>query len=106
MGSTDTLNKPGNGNFLKEVALIAKFDPVIKHHVSRVENGAASQFHYLGKNIQSELLDSISSKILEAVVKEIKTSKYFSIILDRTPDLSHQEQLSVIVWIMTLGDIL
>lgn len=74
-GSTDTLNKPDNGNFLKEVELMAKFDPVMKQHVSRVETGAGSHFHYLGKNIQNELIDSISSKILEAIVKEIKTSK-------------------------------
>lgn len=38
-GSTGTLNKPDNGNFLKEVELMAKFDPVMKQHVSRVESG-------------------------------------------------------------------
>ncbi|GAA6099053.1 zinc finger MYM-type protein 1-like isoform X1, partial [Tachysurus ichikawai] len=31
-GSTDTLNKPENGNFLKEVELMAKFDPIMKQH--------------------------------------------------------------------------
>lgn len=82
-GSTDILNKPDNGNFLKEVELMAKFDPVMKQHVSRVESGTGIHVHYLGKTIQNELIDSISSKI---IVKEFKTSKYFSIILDCTPD--------------------
>lgn len=41
-------------------------------------------------------------KILEKILEEIKTSKYFSIILDCTPDLSHKEQLSVIVRIVSL----
>ena len=83
---------------------MAKFDPVMKQHVSRVESGAGSHFHYLGKNIQNELIDSIIIKILEAIMKEIQTSMYFSIILDCTHDLSHKEQLSVIVRIMTRGD--
>ena len=100
-GSTDTLNKPDSGNFLKEGELMAKFGPVMKQYISRLESGAGSRFHYPGKNIQNDLMDSISSKILEAIVKEIKTSKYFCIILDCTPDLSHREQLSVIVRIAT-----
>ncbi|KAL1277056.1 hypothetical protein QQF64_023729 [Cirrhinus molitorella] len=101
-GSTDTLNKPDNGNFLKEVELMAKFDLVMKQHVGKVESGAGSHTHYLGKIIQNELIDSISTKILEKIVEEIKTSKYFSIILDCTPDLSHKEQLYVIVRIVSL----
>ena len=57
---------------------MAKFDPVMKQHVSRVKSGAGSHFHYLGKNIQNELIDSISSKILKTIVKEIKTSNFFT----------------------------
>lgn len=83
---------------------MAKFDPVIKQHVGRVESGAGSHTHYMGKIIQNELIDSISSKILDTIVEEIKTCKYFSIILDCTPDLSHKEQLSVIVRIVSLED--
>lgn len=32
-GSTETVNKPDNGNFLKEVELMAKFDPKIKQQL-------------------------------------------------------------------------
>ena len=39
---------------------MAKFDLVMKQHVSRVESGAGSHFHYLDKNLQKELIDSIS----------------------------------------------
>lgn len=103
-GSTDILNKPDNGNFLKEVELMAKFNLIMKQHVGRVESGAGSHTRYLGKRIQNELIDSISTKILEKIVEEIKPSKYFSIILDCTPDLSHKEQLSVTDEIVSLEE--
>ena len=45
-GSTHTLNQPDTGNFLKEVAVMAKYDPVMKQQISRVGRGAASNFHY------------------------------------------------------------
>ncbi|XP_034058243.1 zinc finger MYM-type protein 1-like [Gymnodraco acuticeps] len=35
--------------------------------------------------------------MLDTMVTEIKQSKYYSIILDCTPDVSHQEQMSVII---------
>ena len=58
-GSTDTLNEPDSGSFLKEVEPMVKFESVMKQHVCRVESGASSHFHYMGKNIQSELIDSV-----------------------------------------------
>ena len=74
----------------------------MKQHISWVESGVASHFHYLGKNMQNELIYSISSKILETIVKEIKKSKYSSKVLDCTSDRSHKEQLSVIASRVTL----
>lgn len=75
---------------------MARFDPVLKQHVAQVES-EATHTSYLGKRIQNELIDCISGKIVEHMVCDIKQSKYFSIILDCTPDVSHKEQLSVIV---------
>lgn len=95
-GKTNTLYKPDNGNFLKQVELLAKFDPVMMQHIRRVENDADNYTHYLGSKVQNELIDCISTRILQQIVEEIKTSKYFSIILDCTPDVSHKDQLSLL----------
>lgn len=100
-GFTDKLNDANNGNFLKEVELMAQFDPVLKEHVAKVEKGA-NHTSSLGKTIQNELIDCISEKIVETIVIEIKQSKYFSIILNCTPDLSHKKQLSVIIRIVAV----
>ncbi|XP_013880239.1 zinc finger MYM-type protein 1, partial [Austrofundulus limnaeus] len=101
-GHTETLFSPSNGNFLKEVELMAKFDPIMKEHLNRVEKGTCSHNSYLGHHIQNELIGLLSSKTISTIVNDIKQAKYFSIILDCTPDISHTEQLSVVIRIVSL----
>lgn len=101
-GHTETLFTPSNGNFLKEVELMGRFDPIMKDHLNRVERGTASHNSYLGHHVQNELIDLLSSKIISAIVDDIKQAKFFSIILDCTPDISHTEQLSVVITVVSL----
>ncbi len=101
-GHTETLFTPSNGNFLKEVELMARFDPIMKDHLNRVERGTASHNSYLGHHVQNELIDLLSRKIISAIVDDIKQAKFFSIILDCTPDISHTEQLSVVIRVVSL----
>ncbi|XP_076037227.1 uncharacterized protein LOC143022765 [Oratosquilla oratoria] len=68
-GSTETLYQPNNGNFLKEVELMAQFDPVLKEHIARVQGGA-SPTSYLGNIIQNELIDCIIAAEGTAQIKE------------------------------------
>lgn len=70
--------------------LLAKFDLVMKQHIEVVESGHSS---YLGNIIQNEPIASINRKMLDTMVIEMKQSKYYSIIWDCTPDVSHQEQM-------------
>lgn len=41
-GHTETLYSPSNGNFLKEVELMAQFDPILKEHLNHVHKGTSS----------------------------------------------------------------
>ncbi|XP_029054570.2 zinc finger MYM-type protein 1-like [Osmia bicornis bicornis] len=100
-GSSDTLNTPHNGNFLDLIQLVAKFDSVLNDHLNRT---AIKGHHYLSHSIQNELISAMVNKVQRVIIDAIKRAKYYSILLDCTPDVSHQEQLSVVLRYVNITD--
>ena len=98
-GSTETLGDPSNGNFLGQVELMAKYDPVMREHLRRIARRDITS-HYLSKDIQNELTVRIGGMILKSISEKVHSAKYYSVILDCTPDISHVEQMSVILRIV------
>lgn len=68
----------------------------MSEHVRRTVN-SKNKTHYLGKDIQNEVISLISGAIKTGILNIVKKSKYYSIILDCTPDLSHVEQMTIII---------
>ncbi|XP_068207522.1 zinc finger MYM-type protein 5-like [Palaemon carinicauda] len=69
---------------------------VMSEHLQKIRN-EETHVHYLGKNIQNELIDILANAIKEEILRNARAAKYFSIILDSTPDVSHLEQMTVII---------
>ncbi|XP_015433463.1 PREDICTED: zinc finger MYM-type protein 1-like [Dufourea novaeangliae] len=100
-GSSDTLYTPHNGNFLGLIQLIAKFDSVLNDHLNRT---AIKGQHYLSHSIQNELISAMANKVQKVIIDAIRRAKYYSILFDCTPDVSHQEQLSVVLRYVNITD--
>ena len=99
-GSSDTFYTPHNGNFLGLIQLIAKFDSVLNDHLNRT---TTKGHHYLSHSIQNELISTMVNKVEKVIIDAIRTAKY-SILLDCTPDVSHQEELSVVLLYVNIID--
>jgi hypothetical protein len=99
-GSSNKLFEKNNGNFLKCIEMISKFDPIMSEHTKRSQ--IKDHKNYLGDKIQNEVINLIGENIKSKILELTKKAKYYSILLDCTPDSSQQEQISVCIRFVNL----
>ncbi|XP_050065343.1 zinc finger MYM-type protein 1-like [Aphis gossypii] len=95
-GNNDNFGNSHSGNFIMCLELIAEFDPFLASHIKKYANKGKGSTSYLSLNIYEEFVNLMGQKVRETIINEIKKAKYFSIIVDSTPDVSHTDQLSFI----------
>ena len=75
--------------FLELLELISQLDPFLAGHISKYGNS--------GKTTCEKLIQLMAQKVHALIVDKIKSSGYFSLSVDSTPDLSLIHQLSVVI---------
>ena len=95
-----------NGNFMGLMELIAEFDPFLKQHIVKcqTEQLVAS---YLSKTVYEEILDIMATQVRKKIIEDINDAdtNIDSIIVDSTPDLSHTDQLAIILRYTSQGKV-
>lgn len=93
--SEDTVSE-NTGNFLATIRLMAKYDVILAEHLQRGKDKPKS-VTYLSNRSQNEIIDLLGETVKKNIISEIKDAKYFSIMLDSTPDIAHEDQVSEIL---------
>ncbi|XP_065654890.1 zinc finger MYM-type protein 1-like [Hydra vulgaris] len=95
-GSDTAIGSKSNGKFLGVFELLAKYDTVLNELMQRIQDKETKE-HYLSNDTHNELIRLLAREIESKNLSKVKKAKYYSIILDCTPDVSHKEQMSIIL---------
>jgi len=96
-GSNQTIGSSTNGNYLGLLELIAEYDTLLHSHIEKFGNKGRGHTSYLSANIADELIHLIAEKVRSTIIYEIRLSKYYALIIDSTPDVSHVDQLTIVI---------
>jgi hypothetical protein len=107
-GDSDKIGESSNGNFLGILELLANYDPVLNEHLNKVrhfqEKGDRMQVHYLSHDIQNEFISLCAAEVTKKILEEREKAKYYSVIVDATPDSSHLEQTVILLRYVNLTE--
>lgn len=96
-GQDEKFDSLHNGEYMMSLELIAEFDSFLAEHIKRLGNPGSGQTSYLSATICDEVINLLAAKVKKIIINDIKRAKYFSIIVDSTPDISHTDQLSFVI---------
>ena len=68
-GKNEKIYQENNLNFLSIIEMIAEFDPVMQEHVWCTQYGTIHN-HYLGHNIQNEVIQLLAIEIKSKIIKK------------------------------------
>ncbi|XP_003739716.1 zinc finger MYM-type protein 1-like [Galendromus occidentalis] len=105
-GSSHLIGGRNNGNFLSLLELLSRHDPLLRVHLGDVRKSQRlhqrMQVHYLSYDIQNEFIELCSRHVITKILEERAGAKYYTVMVDATPDASHVEQTTFILRFMRL----
>ncbi|XP_065667570.1 uncharacterized protein LOC136087881 [Hydra vulgaris] len=103
-GSNEVVSSRENGNYLGILELIGQFDPFLSQHICTHGNRGRGHTSYLSKTICEELIAMMGEQVMGFIKDEISKSRYFSVSVDSTPDITHCDQLTIILRYINMVD--
>ena len=86
-GHDQQLGSRHNGNFLMAAELLAEFDPFMEEHLRSSGNPGSGKTSYLSPATYEEVTHIMARQCRELILTDVRSAKYFSIIVDSTPDI-------------------
>ena len=92
-GHRENDESKNRGNFCSLLKLISNYDSIIAKKCANLPKNAK----YTAPKIQNEVLKLLADMIRNQIIEEVKSSKYFALIVDETKDVSKTEQVSFVL---------
>ena len=96
-GKDEIFGSAHNGNYIGILELLAKYDVFLSQHISEYANKGRGHTSYLSSTICEEFVGILGNKVLAVICAELSNAKKISVSVDSTPDVTHVDQLTVIV---------
>lgn len=96
-GSNQQMGNCQNGNYLGTLELLAEYDQLLESHIAKYANKGKGHVSYMSSTIVDEFIQLIAREVRAIIAHKIRQSKYFSLIVDSTPDVAHLDQLTIII---------
>ena len=96
-GDNEHFGSHQNGKYLGIRELIAKYDSFLDLHIKKFGNKGRGNTSYLSSTICEEFILLMGQRVLNNIISELKSAKFFSISVDSTPDISNEDQLTLII---------
>ena len=90
-GHRETADSLNRGNFLEILSLLSKYDPIVADRLCRGPQNAL----YTSHNIQNAIINIMGSIVRQHISTSVQKAEYFSLLVDKTKDLSKNEQMSI-----------
>lgn len=105
-GNKEDILSSNRGNFLELIHLLGDYNPYLSTHLLYItENSKKNRITYLSNDTQNKMLLILSNIVREKIINDLNGSGLFFIIIDTTTDLTHLEQLALVVrYVMDNGD--
>ena len=86
-----------NGNYLGTLELLAQLDPFIAVYIEKYGGKGKGSVSLISSTICNELIDIMGGKVRKFIIGQVKETKYFSLTVDSTPDISHVDRLACVL---------
>lgn len=97
-GTTEQIGESNCGIFLSTIELISHYNRQIFDHMQCIKQGSTPhKVTYFSPDIQNEVIEILRKKVKSEILTRICQAKYFSMMFDSTPDVSHSEQVAEII---------
>ena len=100
-GSVEHIGDSRNGNFLGLLELLAKFNFLLCSHLTEVkisqEKDIRMKAHHLSPHRQNEFIEACGKLVQQKIIADVLQAKYYSIIVDATPDSAHIEHTTLLL---------